>query len=298
MDESGLQNAMRYGAKVRPSAASLGKYGLGLKTASTAFARRLSVTSRNSAAMALSMITWDLDHVGKVGKWEVLITDAPDPDAIEHLEEIASSHSGTVVAWSNVDRLLKDYSKPDGKFAKKALDRKTDDLRSHLSMVYQRFLDTKDARAPNVTMTLNGAPVRAWDPFLTGLSEVLAQKDVPAETASGAKAVFTVKAYVLPRREEFADQKAAAAAKLSSDMQGIYIYRENRLIHAADWLDMFQKEPHGTLLRLNFRSTINLMRRSTSTSRNRRSFSMKISGSGYGRSFCPRPRREADRALP
>jgi hypothetical protein len=252
MDEGGLQNAMRYGARVRPSAASLGKYGLGLKTASTAFARRLSVTSRNSAKMPPTMITWDLDHVGKVGKWEVLITDTPDVDAADHLEEIARDHSGTVVVWSNVDRLLKDYSKPDGKFARKALERKVEELRNHLAMVYQRFLDPKDTRASNVTMTLNGVPVRAWDPFLTGVSELLAQKVVPAQTESGANAEFSVKAFVLPRREEFADQKAAAAARLSSEMQGIYIYRENRLIHAADWLDMFQKEPHGTLLRVEF----------------------------------------------
>ena len=114
------------------------------------------------------MITWDLDHVGKVGKWEVLITDTPDVDAVDHLEEIARKHSGTVVSWSKVDRLLKDYSKPEGKFARKALERKIEELRDHLSMVYQRFLDPKDTRASKVTMTLNGAPVRPWDPFLSG----------------------------------------------------------------------------------------------------------------------------------
>lgn len=252
MDQSGLENAMRYGARVRPNAASLGKYGLGLKTASTAFARRLSVTSRNAADAPATMITWDLDHVGRVGKWEVQITDTPDVEALDHLEETARNHSGTVVSWAKVDRLLKDYSRPDGKFARKALEKKTSELREHLAMVYQRFLDPKDARAPNVKITLNGTPVDPWDPFISGLSEVLAQNDVPVETESGLKAIFSVKAYVLPRREEFADPKAAAAAKLSSEMQGIYIYRENRLIHPADWLGMFQQEPHGSLLRVEF----------------------------------------------
>jgi hypothetical protein len=156
------------------------------------------------------------------------------------------------VNWSKVDRLVKDYSRPDSKFARKALERKIDDLSDHLSMVYQRFLDPNDKRAPNVRITVNGARVLPWDPFLTGLSEVLAQQDVPVETESGKKTTFSVKAYVLPRREEFVDQKGAALARLSSEMQGIYIYRENRLIHEADWLDMFQKEPHGTLLRVEF----------------------------------------------
>ena len=70
MSPSGLENAMRYGAKQRPNPASLGKYGLGLKTASTAFCRKLSVLSRDAGEKPVAMLTWDLDHVSRSGKWE------------------------------------------------------------------------------------------------------------------------------------------------------------------------------------------------------------------------------------
>ena len=63
MDRQGLINAMQYGSKARPSAASLGKYGLGLKTASTAFCKRLSVISRANGSTPALMATWDLYHV-------------------------------------------------------------------------------------------------------------------------------------------------------------------------------------------------------------------------------------------
>jgi hypothetical protein len=136
MSKTGLENAMRYGAKQRPNPASLGKYGLGLKTASTAFCRRLSVLSRDTGETAATMLTWDLDHVSKTGKWEVIIAGTPDPTALAHLDKVAPKKSGTVVIWANVDRLMRDYSKPDGKTARKALDQKVEQLREHLAMVY------------------------------------------------------------------------------------------------------------------------------------------------------------------
>jgi len=252
MNRDGLINAMQYGSKARPSAASLGKYGLGLKTASTAFCKKLSVISRPDGNTPALMATWDLYHVAKVNKWALLLNEDCDPEALEQLDAIAPSHAGTVVLWEAVDRLIKDYQDPTGAPARKALRTKEDDLREHLSMVYQRFLDLEDDRARNVIMEFNGKPVVAWDPFQSKLSELVAQDTIETELSDDRKGSFTVRAFVLPRREEFPDDKAASAAMLSNERQGIYIYRENRLIHDADWLGMYQKEPHLTGLRVEF----------------------------------------------
>jgi hypothetical protein len=121
-------------------------------------------------------------------------------------------------------------------------------------MVYQRFLDPKDERARNVEMLLNGDPILAWDPFCSdnARAECVAKQTVDVELMDGPKAAFHLKAVVLPRREEFADSTAAKAARLENKTQGIYVYRENRLIHAHDWLGMFSKEPHFSLLRVEF----------------------------------------------
>ncbi|KVT85554.1 hypothetical protein WK59_11235 [Burkholderia ubonensis] len=252
MDREGLINAMQYGSKARPSAASLGKYGLGLKTASTAFCKRLSVISRPNGSTLPLMATWDLYHVAKVNKWSLLLSESCDHEALQLLNHVAPDHAGTVVLWENVDRLIKDYSDPSGKPARKALDTKELSLRQHLAMVYQRFLDANDSRAPNVTIELNSKPIAPWDPFQRGLSELVAKDEITTKLPDGRAALFTVRAFILPRREEFPSDQLASAALLSNDRQGIYVYRENRLIHDADWLGLYQKEPHLTLLRVEF----------------------------------------------
>ncbi len=252
MDRQGLINAMRYGSKARPNPASLGKYGLGLKTASTAFCKRLSVISRPDGETPPLMATWDLYHVAKVNKWSLLVSDKCDGEAFESLENVAPSSGGTVVLWEKVDRLIKEYSTPLGKPAQKALKAKEDALRQHLSMVYQRFLDSNDPRAQNVAIELNGVPVIAWDPFQLGLSELVAEETMHVEMENGTNASFVVRAFILPRREEFPNDELAKRAMLTNERQGIYIYRENRLIHDADWLGLYQKEPHLTMLRVEF----------------------------------------------
>ncbi|VWD54720.1 hypothetical protein BLA39750_06564 [Burkholderia lata] len=252
MDRKGLIDAMRYGSKARTNPASLGKYGLGLKTASTAFCKRLSVISRPDGDTAPLMATWDLYHVAQTKKWALLLSDECDPEALDLLERVAPGRSGTVVLWEKVDRLIKDYSSPSGKPAQKALKAKEDILRQHLAMVYQRFLDPNDSRAQGVSIELNSKSITAWDPFQRELSELVAEESISVEMEEGRTASFIVRAYILPRREEFPDDKLAALAQLSNERQGIYVYRENRLIHDADWLGLYQKEPHLTLLRVEF----------------------------------------------
>jgi len=128
-------------------------------------------------------------------------------------------------------------------------------LREHLAMVYQRFLDSADDREPQkVAIWLNGEQVVAWDPFCRGESELVAQQEVPVEMADSDAVAgsFLVRAFVLPRQEEFSTREAADVARIGNSTQGFYIYRENRLIHCADWLGMYSMEPHGSLLRVEF----------------------------------------------
>ncbi len=89
MNRQGLIDAMRYGSKARPNPASLGKYGLGLKTASTAFCKRLSVISRPNGETSALMATWDLYHVAKVNKWSLLVSEMCDNESLELLEVVA-----------------------------------------------------------------------------------------------------------------------------------------------------------------------------------------------------------------
>lgn len=250
MDRDGLVNAMRYGSRQRANQASLGKFGLGLKTASTAFCRRLSAVSRGSDGGGVMKATWDLDHIARVGRWELQLVEASRNETAL-LDAVAKGKPGTLILWENIDRLLKTYAKPDGKAAKTALKRYEDELRFHVAMVYQRFLDSNDARAQDVSIRINGRPVAPWDPYCLPLTEKpAAEKVMKVETGDGASAAFTVRVFILPRKSEFPDEETLKEARLTNDKQGIYVYRENRLIHGPDWLDMYSKEPHMTLCRV------------------------------------------------
>jgi len=251
MNEEGLKNAMRYGSKRREDLASLGKFGLGLKTGSTAFCRCLSVISRGQDDTTVRKAQWDLDYIAKTNEWKLKLPE-PTYDEIDLLDATAESESGTLVVWEKVDRLLKKYNNKSS--ANVALKKTMDALAFHLSMVYQRFLDPEDTRARNVVMTLNGNPIAAWDPFCRteDASDCLVDETIEVELPGGIESGFTVKAYLLPRRDDFSSTVAQKQAKLSNDMQGFYIYREERLIHYGDWLGMFSREPHFSLLRVEF----------------------------------------------
>uniref|UniRef100_A0A486XS73 ATP-binding protein n=1 Tax=Rheinheimera sp. BAL341 TaxID=1708203 RepID=A0A486XS73_9GAMM len=101
MDADELRNAMRYGAKVRDNLASLGKFGLGLKTASSSVCLKYSVISRREASFPLLKLTWDLEHVENKNVWEML--DEPVSHDEQELFEELCGDSGTLVVWSRCD---------------------------------------------------------------------------------------------------------------------------------------------------------------------------------------------------
>ncbi len=125
-------------------------------------------------------------------------------------------------------------------------------MREHVATIYQRFLDPADTRARTVQIVVNGEVVAAWNPYCEGVADLVAEENVEVVLESGQEASFTVRAFVLPRREEFPNEASSKAARITNDRQGVYIYREQRLIHDADWLGMFQKEPHFSLIRVEF----------------------------------------------
>ena len=256
MDFEGLQNAMKYGSKRRDDPSSLGKFGLGLKTASTAFCRALSVVSRSSVEDTVRKVQWDLDYVARINQWKLKIP-TPTEDDIEVLDATADGKHGTLVIWEKIDRLLRTYTNNNIGNRKNALKRVIQSLKFHLSMVYQRFLDPNDKRARDIAISLNGTPIEAWDPFCTKepQTELLVGEtagDVDVELPDHTVASFSIRAYMLPRREDFSSPATRDMANVSNDLQGFYVYRENRLIHYGDWLNMFSKESHGSLLRVEF----------------------------------------------
>lgn len=249
-----LYDAMRYGAKARTNLASLGKFGLGLKTASSSVCLCFTVLSKRNPSDDLAKLTWDLDHVSDTNSWDMLSEDVT-ADELEAFGDFCGE-TGTLVIWSNCDRLLqKHYGDPGGAKEKAAIKRVAEKLATHLELVHHRFLDGKDARAPNVSINVNGDPLIGWCPFYPeGSEQVLGPNQQNLECILEDLSVVsaTLKAWILPHNLDCTDEQKKIV-RHSNKGQGFYVFRENRLIQTGGWLGIHgwgAMEPHMSLLRV------------------------------------------------
>lgn len=254
MDDTALFAAMRYGAPPRANLASLGKFGLGLKTASSSVCQKFAVISRKVAGAPFAKLAWDLEYVEEQKQWEMLrepIT-ADEGDLFEEL----CGDKGTLVVWSKCDRLLsKDYDDPGGAREQAAIRRLGDRLIEHVALIYHRFLNENDDRERNVSISVNGQPVIAWNPFFPEKAEQVlsaTQQQLEIELDDGSVEAAHIKVWILPHRRDMTKDEQRIA-NLSNRGQGFYIHREGRVIQQGGWLGVFGViEPHYSLLRVEF----------------------------------------------
>lgn len=254
MDADALFAAMRYGAPARKNLASLGKFGLGLKTASTSVCLRLTVVSRKAAGVPLVKLAWDLEHVEAENEW-VMLQDPVTGDEEDWFEELCGD-TGTLVIWSKCDRLLsKEYDEPGGTQERSAIRRLSERLREHVALIYYRFLDPADTRERSLTIRIDGEAVEGWNPFFPERAEQVlneAQQKLEIEMEDGSVENATLRAWILPNRRDL-DQEEQRKARITNRGQGFYIHREGRLIQQGGWLGVFGAvEPHTSLLRVEF----------------------------------------------
>ncbi len=254
MNVTSLFSAMRYGAPARANLASLGKFGLGLKTASSSICLKFTVISRTGPNADFAKLAWDLEHVEEQNQWEML----REPMTAEEHELFAElcGDKGTLVVWSKCDRLLsKEYDDPGGAREQAAIRRLGDRLIEHVALIYHRFLDTGDDRERNVSILVNGQPVSGWNPFYREKSEqVLStkQQKLEIELEDGSVETAHIKAWILPHRRNLTKEEQKIA-NISNRGQGFYIHREGRVIQQGGWLGVFGAiEPHYSLLRIEF----------------------------------------------
>ncbi|MFA0086360.1 ATP-binding protein [Vibrio sp. 10N.261.51.F12] len=256
MSEEQLRSAMRYGSPRRNNPKSLGKFGMGLKTASTAFCRRLVVLSQQNGAS--SGRAWDIDKIIASDRWELETPDNNEYyDDYEALSEFSET-SGTMIIWENIDRLVKAGSEKQMREQIRSLG---EELSLELSAVFFKFLKAEEV---TISMKVGDAPavkLIGWDPLCSDLnrsgegarSRVLKEKAVSVEH-QGQNLSFTVKGGVIPSQNDL-DADERDYVRYSLDNQGLYIYREGRLIWHDGWPHrMYKKESKITRLRveLNF----------------------------------------------
>lgn len=254
MTEEMLFAAMRYGAPARTNLASLGKFGLGLKTASTSVCLRLTVVSRRAPTDDFAKLAWDLEYVEQENEWR-MVREPLTADERDWFEELCGN-KGTLVIWSKCDRLLsKDYDEPGGVQEQNAIRRLAERLHEHVGLIYYRFLDHTDGREPNITIRVNGLAVEPWNPFFPARAEQVlndAQQRLEVEMEDGSIEVASMKAWILPNQRDM-DNAEKKEARITNRGQGFYIHREGRVIQQGGWHGVFGAvEPHTSLLRIEF----------------------------------------------
>lgn len=229
MDAQGLDLAMRLGEKspldARP-AADLGRFGLGLKTASFSQCRRLTVASLGNGQM--NCLRWDLDLLAASpdGGWHLL--EGPAGGSERLLHPLENAGKGTLVIWERLDRIV-----TGGFTAEDFLDL-MDAVELHLSMVFHRYLD---GPRPKLKLTVNGKTVKPWDPFLARHPATWTSPSVRLRFHSG---IVEVQCHVLPHKDrlEPSEIESAGGPDGWTAQQGFYVYRNDRLLLAGSWLGL------------------------------------------------------------
>jgi len=240
MSEAELINAMRPGSANpldQRGADDLGRFGLGLKTASFSQCRKLTVWTKNSAEILGRC--WDLDYVAKHDEWR--LKKAGTPKALEAFNKFKSLKSGTLVLWEDLDRTV-DGSLSSSTEAQTRFLNMVQDVHTHLAMIFHRFIEGEatTSRVP-LQIFLNGYEkgnlVRPWNPFI--IEGAPNPKESPSESIQMGIHNVLVRGFVLPHKDRLSEEQYRMGGGPNGwiAQQGFYIYRNDRILVSGDWPD-------------------------------------------------------------
>lgn len=244
MNQEELINAMRYGSK-NPldtrTVTDLGRFGLGLKTASLSQCRKLSVISVKSGEVV--GVQWDLDFIATSNDWSLKLLSQDDIQACPHINELTSSTGhGTLVLWQELDRLRAGELNFEDNMGKH-MDR----VRDHLSLVFHRYL-SGEAGLRKLQILINKMPLEFIDPFLIGKStQVMDEESIVVE---GQKVL--VRPYMLPHISMLTKTEINMLGGEDGlrRQQGFYIYRNKRLLIWGTWFRLMRQGELSKLARV------------------------------------------------
>lgn len=252
MSYADLVHAMRLGSMSPTESRSLddlGRFGLGMKTASFSQCRHLTVLSQESGDIC--GCEWDLNKIareykdqwilGVISKDTIRKRKILDSLTLEYLTDI---ESGTIVLWEDIDIIEEQAT---ASLREKYFNALVDEVRKHIELVFHRFMAPESGRK-KIKISINGDELTAFNPFnnrCTATRELEEQQFV----IDGEKII--VQPYVLPHhnkvsREEY-DRYAGEGGYLHN--QGFYVYRNKRLIIKGTWFRLIKKEELNKLIR-------------------------------------------------
>lgn len=241
MTEGELVAAMRPGSR-NPLATrdepDLGRFGLGLKSASFSQCRRLTVVSRKSGKTSVAV--WDLDDVAERNDWAVELLD--DHSGIPMIEELGIA--GTLVLWQKLDRLTGGFSTNSAKRAE-VINQRIAETERHLRLVFHRFME--DAKP--LRILLNGRALRSLDPFAKKSAATISD---PEERLGLTNGDLEIQSFTLPHHKQMtgSDWEDIAGPEGHLKSQGFYLYRGRRLILHGTWFGLCRQSELTKLSRV------------------------------------------------
>lgn len=239
MNKSELEEAMRYGSKnplEKRSTTDLGRFGLGLKSASLSQCRRLVVVSKKDGQS--SCYSWDLDYIIEHGSWSMIGYTNEELTIFPEIEMFNNVETGTYVLLDQFDRIEESTNN-----LHKTLTNKIDSMINHLALVFHRFLERK------VEICVNNKKIDGRDPFLSNHKGTQIKRSQNINV-NGVNIV--VKPYILPHLNKLTlkDIEKVGSKENLRNEQGFYIYRNQRLIIWGTWFRLERKDELSKLARV------------------------------------------------
>lgn len=217
------------------SEGDLGRFGMGLKTASFSQCKRLTCITK-SRGYATIKRCWDIDFINSENEWQLLdyVSDKTFIDKINNQE------SGTLVLWEKIDRII-GKAESNNESVKNAFYQEMINVRSHLSLVFHKFIESR-----RVKIFFLNEEIKPYNPFLLNLNP----KPEMGQPERFSNVDITY--FILPHMSEIgkAAYENSGGALGWFQQQGFYIYRGDRLLVAGDWLGLEKKRDYSKLARI------------------------------------------------
>lgn len=239
-----LTNAMRHGShnpEVERDPSDLGRFGLGLKTASLSQCRKLTVISKREHVV--SARRWDLDVVQQRVAWVVVVPEEKELENLPMFSKLQNQNSGTLVVWQSLDRLTAGASDKQNE-----MTTKLSSLYEHLALVFHRFTQKEDS-IEAVKITVNGLQLPARDPFLRSNSF---RQPLEGQVIRHERGNVLVSPFILPPVSHLSPDEINLAGGKEGlrGTQGFYIYRNRRLVIWGTWFKLVPKQEFYKLTRV------------------------------------------------
>ena len=238
MGRKDLENAMTIGSdreEKEDCELELGRFGLGLKSASFSQCLRLTVASKD--CNRINAMRYDLKKIEATNEWKLDILDDDEIKLLPEIYKLIEARSGTIVIWEKFDKLEESSTSFKDSFIS------TIGLaKQHIEFVFHRFYD-------KINFEFNGHKIEKRDPFLSGYTN--SQEGRTQEILIGGNKIV-VTPFVLPYANSLNEEqkKMLGNPKSIYDDQGFYIYRNKRLIIWGSWLHMNIRSEFNKLARV------------------------------------------------